>query len=659
MVEFDGRRRVIIENVAPAVDDGRFPAKRVAGDIVAAEADIFADGHDLISAVVYHRHQSEKKSREIRMRPLVSDRWRAEFPVESLGFHSFAVEAWIDHFLTWHRDLSKRVDAKAEDLDVQLEIGLQMIRAAAERAGVRDRRKLQAFIGTLESDEPLEDKIEDMWSEDLLALMWRNSERKFATKTPCEFTIEVDRKRAAFSTWYEMFPRSSGAGGHGTFRDVEAQLPRIAKMGFDVLYLPPIHPIGSTFRKGRNNRVAAEKADAGSPWAIGAPEGGHTSVHPQLGTIDEFERLVKTAGRHGVEIALDIAFQASPDHPYVKDHPDWFLHRPDGSVQYAENPPKKYQDIYPFYFESDAWQELWGELRDIFRFWAGKGVRIFRVDNPHTKPLSFWQWAIAELKRENPDLIFLAEAFTRPKIMYWLAKSGFSQSYTYFAWRNTAYELREYFSEITKPPVSDFLRPNAWPNTPDILTEYLQYGARPAFTIRFILAATLSANYGIYGPPFERMVHVARESGSEEYLDSEKYEVKRWEPSDDDLSEFIAVVNRVRQENPALQQNTTLRFHKSDNDSILCYSKAAGDNIVLCVVNVDPHNTQAGWVDLDLQALQLDPSRAFQVHDLLSGARHSWHGARNYVQLNPHVVPAHIFRIRRRVRTERDFEYYL
>jgi len=368
---------------------------------------------------------------------------------------------------------------------------------------------------------------------------------------------------------------------------------------------------------------------------------------------------VKAAEQQGIEIALDIAFQASPDHPYVEEHPEWFLKRPDGTIQYAENPPKKYQDIYPFHFESEAWQSLWEELRGVFRFWAGKGVRIFRVDNPHTKPLPFWHWTITQLKRENPDLIFLAEAFTRPKIMYWLAKCGFSQSYTYFAWRNTGYELREYFNEITKPPVSDFFRPNAWPNTPDILTEYLQYGGRSAFTIRLVLAATLSANYGIYGPAFERFVNTAREAGSEEYLDSEKYEIKEWGQTDDDLSEFIAVVNRLRHENPALQQNATLLFHKTDNEQLLCYSKASGENIVLCVVNVDPHNTQAGWLDLDLRALDLDPGRAFQVHDLMRGARFTWHGGRNYVQLNPHVVPAHIFRIRRRVRTERDFEYYL
>jgi starch synthase (maltosyl-transferring) len=654
MESFDGRRRVIIEGVSPRVDDGRFPAKRVQGDAVTTEADIFADGHDVISAVVLHRHESEKKSRQMRMRPLVNDRWQAELTVDRLGFYLFTIEAWIDHFLTWHRDMHKRVEAKQSDLDVQLQIGVAMMRAAAARAGARDRRKLEAFITTFESDAPLEEKIEDVWSEDLQALMWRNAERKFVTRYECELPIEVDRRKAAFSSWYEMFPRSAG-----TLRDVERHLPRIAKMGFDVLYLPPIHPIGTTFRKGPNNAVSAAEGDVGSPWAIGGAEGGHKSIHPDLGTMDDFTALAASAKKHGVELAMDIAFQVSPDHPYVTEHDDWFLKRPDGSIQYAENPPKKYQDIYPFHFENDDWKGLWEELRSVFEFWLDRGVRIFRVDNPHTKPLPFWHWVIRELKRREPEAIFLAEAFTRPKIMYWLAKAGFTQSYTYFAWRNTTFELAEYFEGVTKPPVSDFFRPNAWPNTPDILPEYLQYGGRAAFTIRLLLAATLSSNYGIYGPAFERFVHQAREAGSEEYLDSEKYEVKQWGEADDDLSELIAVINRIRRDNPALQQNTTLKFHECDNEQILCYSKAAGDNIVLTIVNVDAQNTQAGWVDLDLAALALDTGRPFQVHELMSGARYTWHGPRNYVQLNPQVVPAHIFRIRRRVRTERDFEYYL
>ena len=650
----DGRRRVIIEGVSPAVEDGRFAAKRVEGDTVAVEADIFADGHDVISAVAFIRHESEKKPRELRMIPLVNDRWRVEFTVDRVGLWYFTFEAWIDHFLTWHRDLRKRVDADSDDLVLQLQVGLQMIRAAAGRSERRDRTKLQAFIAALEGDDPLEEKIEDVWSDDLLALMWRNSGREFSTRYPCELPIDVDRRKAAFSTWYELFPRS-----HGALAGVVRELPRIAEMGFDVLYLPPVHPIGDTFRKGKNNRVSAEAGDVGSPWAIGGGGGGHMAVHPELGTLAEFEQLVKSANDRGIEIALDIAFQVSPDHPYVGEHPEWFLKRPDGTIQYAENPPKKYQDIYPFHFESDAWKELWYELRDVFLFWVGKGVRIFRVDNPHTKPLPFWQWVIADIREKHRDVLFLAEAFTRPKIMYWLAKAGFTQSYTYFAWRNTKFELTEYFDQITKPPVSEFFRPNAWPNTPDILTEYLQYGGRAAFITRLILAATLSSNYGIYGPAYERMVHTAREPGSEEYLDSEKYEVKSWGSNDDDLSDLIAMVNRIRRENPALQQNATLTFHPTDNEHIVCYTKAAGENVIVTVANVDPHNEQAGWIDLDLAAIGIETGKPYQVHDLIRDARYTWQTARNYVKLNPHVIPAHIFRIRRRVRTERDFEYCL
>ena len=660
-LQFDGRRRVIIEGVAPCVDGGRFPAKRVVGDVVAIEADIFVDGHDLIAAVMLHRHESEQTASETRMTPLVNDRWRAELPVDRLGSYYFTFEAWVDHFLTWHRDLKKRVDAgvTGDDLHVQLLIGLEMIRAAAANARDRDRKRLLHYAEVLEGDDDPEDKVHDVWNEELLGLMERNAGRKFATRYAAELAIEVDPRRAAFSTWYEMFPRSAADGRHGTLRDVEAQLPSIARMGFDVLYLPPIHPIGTTFRKGRNNAVVAEEADVGSPWAIGGKDGGHKAIHPQLGTMDDFKRLVAAAHSRGIELAMDIAFQASPDHPYVNEHADWFQKRPDGTIQYAENPPKKYQDIYPFHFESDAWTGLWKELCDIFRFWIDKGVRVFRVDNPHTKPLPFWHWVIRTVKKHQPDVIFLAEAFTRPKIVYWLAKAGFSQSYTYFAWRNTKYELTQYFEEITKPPVSDFFRPNAWPNTPDILTEYLQYGGRPAFTIRLMLAATLSANYGLYGPAFERFVGAPREAGSEEYLDSEKYEIRNWAKTDDDLTELIAVVNRIRRENPALQQNVTLKFHETTNDEILCYSKSAGDDVILTIVNVDPHNTQAGYVELDLSALNVDANRPFQVHELLSGARYTWHGAKNYVQLNPHVVPAHIFRIRRKVRSERDFEYFL
>ena len=661
--EVDGRTRVIIESISPAVDGGAFPAKRVAGDRVVVEADIFSDGHDVVAAVVLHRHESEERPREAPMRPLANDRWRGELTVETLGFHHFTVEAWVDHFLTWHRDLRKRVSGGVgdEELEVQLEIGAGYIRAAAARAPARDRRKLEVFAATLAGTEPLADRIEEVWSDDLQALMWRNGERRFAVRHEPELRIEVDPPRAAFGSWYELFPRSAAGepGRHGTFADVEAQLPRIASMGFDVLYLPPIHPIGTTFRKGKNNVVAAAPDDAGSPWAIGSAEGGHKAVHPRLGTPQDFERLVARGEQLGISIALDIAFQASPDHPWVKEHPEWFRKRPDGTIQYAENPPKKYQDIYPIDFETEAWRELWAELRSVFAFWAGRGVRVFRVDNPHTKSLRFWEWCIRDLKREWPDLIFLSEAFTRPKIMYRLAKGGFTQSYTYFAWRHTSFELREYFEQITRPPVSDFFRPNVWPNTPDILTEFLQTSGRAGFTMRLVLAATLSANYGIYGPAYERMIAAPREPGSEEYLDSEKYEIRHWPRTDDDLSPLVGLLNRIRRENRALQQNETLWFHGSSNEQVLCYSKSAGDNVIVTVVNLDPYNTHGAWLDLDLGRLQLEAERSYQVHDLLTGARYTWHGSRTFVQVDPSVVPAHVFRIRRKVRTERDFEYYL
>jgi starch synthase (maltosyl-transferring) len=658
-MEIDGRRRVIIEGVTPEIDGGRFAAKRVAGDTVVVEADIFADGHDLISAVVRYRRPGESEWREERMKALVNDRWRAEFPVEALGFHYFTIEAWIDHFLTWHRDLKKRVDA-GQDVSVELLVGREMIDAALGRAKARDQKRLRTYLEEIDGRESADEKAEALFDDDLVALMTRNAGRALATSLGRELRIEVDRGRAGFSSWYELFPRSTAQpGGHGSFGTASAELPRIAAMGFDVVYLPPIHPIGTTHRKGVDNATVAAPEDVGSPWAIGSAEGGHRAIHPQLGTMDDFRAFRTTAESLGMEVALDIAFQASPDHPAVGEHPEWFQKRPDGTIRYAENPPKKYQDIYPFHFESDEWQALWNELRDIFLFWATEGVRIFRVDNPHTKPLPFWEWVIGEVKRTHPDAIFLAEAFTRPKIMYYLAKAGFSQSYTYFAWRNTKEELTEYFTELTTGRVSDFFRPNAWPNTPDILTELLQYGGRPAFLMRLILAATLSANYGIYGPAFERFVGEAKESGSEEYGHSEKYEIKQWGPPDEATTDLIALVNRIRRENRALQQNATLVFHPTSSEHVLCYSKSQGPNIILTVVNLDPQTSRSAWLDLDLGALDVDAERPFQVHDLLSGARHTWHGARSYVQLNPLVIPAHIFRIRRRVRSERDFEYFL
>jgi starch synthase (maltosyl-transferring) len=476
--------------------------------------------------------------------------------------------------------------------------------------------------------------------------------------------VEVDRERARFSTWYEMFPRSAAAqpGKHGTFADVEKLLPYVASMGFDVLYMPPIHPIGTTERKGPNNNPKSSPGDPGSPWAIGAADGGHKAIHPELGTLEDFKHLIAAAGEHGMEIALDLAFQCTPDHPYVREHPEWFLKRPDGSIQYAENPPKKYQDIYPFHFESEAGTALATELSSVVEYWIAKGVRIFRVDNPHTKPFAFWEELIRNVRRLRPDVIFLAEAFTRPKVMYRLAKLGFTQSYNYFPWRNSKQEIVQYFTELGQPPVSEFFRANLWPNTPDILPEYLQFGGRSGFMVRLVLAATLGASYGIYGPPFELQEARPREPGSEEYLNSEKYEIRHWNRDDPaSLREFIARMNRIRRDNAPLQSDRGLRFHEIDNENLLAYSKISTVEAesVLVVANVDPHHAQSGWLSLDLLSLGLPVSGPFQVHDLLSGARFLWQGQRNYVSLDPNHSPAHIFRIRRRVRSERDFDYFL
>jgi starch synthase (maltosyl-transferring) len=464
------------------------------------------------------------------------------------------------------------------------------------------------------------------------------------------FGVIVDPVKARFSTWYEMFPRSArGDGQHATFRDCIELLPYVEGMGFDVLYFPPVHPIGSTARKGKNNAMSAKPGEVGSPWAIGAKEGGHKAILSALGTMADFESLVKEAKSRGIDIALDIAFQVSPDHPYVKEHPEWFRMRPDGTVQYAENPPKKYQDIYPFEFESPAWQSLWEELKSVFEFWVGHGVKIFRVDNPHTKSFAFWEWALAELKRDHPELIFLSEAFTRPRIMHKLAKIGFTQSYTYFTWRNAKAELIEYFTELTQSPTREYFRPNVWPNTPDILHATLQQGGRPAFIVRIVLAATLAANYGIYGPAYELLENVPREPGSEEYLNSEKYEIKRWERDrPDSLRELIARLNRIRHDNPALQRDWSLRFHPIDNGQMMVYSKREENNVILVAVNLDVLHPQSGWVELALEHLNIAPHETFEVHDLLSGGSYTWSGPRNYIDLNPHQLPAHVFKVVRR-----------
>jgi len=664
-VPIEGRNtRVVIDRIKPEIDSGRFPAKRTIGEEVLVEADIFADGYDMLSAVLLHRKDGDSKWIETAMEPLVNDRWRGSFRVSELGTYRYTIVAWVDQFKSWQRDLSKKAKA-GQQVEVDLLAGAQLIGEAGRRASSSDAQLFRKWEKTLSSTQDREQaRVRLALSEEVLTRMEKYSDRHSAVTYPKELEVQVDRVKARFSTWYEMFPRSTAPklGHHGTFKDCEARLPYVAGMGFDVLYFPPIHPIGLTNRKGQNNAPKSSANDPGTPWAIGAEEGGHKSIHPDLGTLEDFRRLMAKAEEHGIEIALDLAYQCSPDHPYVKEHPEWFRWRADGTVQYAENPPKKYEDIYPLNFESEHWWELWVELKGIMLFWIEQGVRIFRVDNPHTKPFRFWEWAIAEIKKDHPDVIFLSEAFTRPKIMYRLAKLGFTQSYTYFAWRNTKWELTQYFTELTQTDIRDYFRPSLWPNTPDILTEYLQSGGHPAFMTRLVLAATLAASYGIYGPAFELCEARPRELGSEEYLDSEKYEIKHWNiDRPDSLRDFIARVNQIRRDNPALHRNLSLDFHTVDNEQLICYSKKTEDlsNVIVVVVNLDPHYTQSGWVDLPLSMLGIPEQQAFQVHDLLSDARYLWHGPRNYVELNPHVCPAHILRMRRRIRSERDFEYYI
>jgi starch synthase (maltosyl-transferring) len=659
-------RRVVIENLAPEIDGGKYPVKRTVGEQVVVEADIHADGHDVLGAAILYRPERESAWLEAVMRPLVNDRWQGQFPVESLGSYFYTVQAWVDGFQSWSRDTVKKFEA-GQDISVAAAMGARLIEAAADRAQGSDAQKLaREFAAELKSLSRAggEAVAKLARNEELAALMRRYTDRSRATTYDKQLRVTVDREKARYSSWYEMFPRSSATAPdkHGTFRDCIERLRYVSGMGFDVLYFPPIHPIGRILRKGKNNTTESSPDDPGSPWAIGAKEGGHMAIHPALGTIEEFKQLQTKARELGIEIALDLAFQCSPDHPYVKEHKEWFLERPDGSIQYAENPPKKYEDIYPFYFESEYATELCEELKRVVFYWIEQGVRIFRVDNPHSKPFDFWEWLIKEVRRKHPDVIFLSEAFTRPKVMQRLAKLGFTQSYTYFAWKNTKWELTQYFTELTETPEREYMRPNVWPNTPDILTEFLQYGGRPAFMARLVLAATLSANYGVYGPAFELCENRAVRPGSEEYLDSEKYQLRAWDiDRPESLKGLISRVNQIRRENRALQSDWSLRFHPLDNDQLIAYSKATDDlsDIILVIVNLDPLYKQSGWVEVPLADFQLAPEQTYQVHDLLTDARYLWHGVRNYVELDPRALPAHIFRVRRRVRTERDFDYFL
>jgi starch synthase (maltosyl-transferring) len=663
----EGRLRAVIDAVLPVVDGGRFPAKRVAGEPIRIEAHCFTDGHDKLRAVLRWHAVGSSEAYEIDMAAHANDVWTAEFTPPVPGRYRYTVTAWVDHFESWRGELERRDDR--EDVRTALKVGAALIEDASKRAGVDDQTALSTWAKLLRETAHNAYSQTDTAAMKAMALdparastIARYADRSFASSTTLE--LIADRKRAQFSSWYELFPRSAAVepNGHGTFRDVAARLEYVSGMGFDVLYLPPIHPIGRVNRKGTNNSLAADSEDVGSPWAIGAAAGGHKDILAQLGSLDDFKSLILKARDFEIEIAMDIAFQCAPDHPYVRSHPEWFKHRPDGSVQYAENPPKKYQDIYPFDFESANWRGLWDELKSVMDFWIAQGVRIFRVDNPHTKAFPFWEWILGEIKRVQPDVIFLAEAFTRPKVMHRLAKLGFTQSYTYFTWRTSKQELTEYFTELSRGSGREYFRPNVWPNTPDILHESLQSGLRQVFAARLILAATLSANYGLYGPAYELMESAPREPGSEEYLDSEKYQLRHWPLNrPDSLWPLIAHINRIRRDNSALQADHSLTFCAVDNDQLIAYLKhdAASKNIVLTVVNLDAYHTQSGWIELDLSTLDLEEDQTYQVHDLLSEQRYQWRGRRNYVMLDPHRMPAHVFRLRRRVRSEQDFDYFV
>jgi starch synthase (maltosyl-transferring) len=661
--------RVIVEPVRPVVDGGAFAAKASLGEPVTVLADVFTNGHEVVRAVLRWRAVRGKKAsawRELAMTPLGNDRFTASFTPDALGRVEYDVVGWLDHLETWRRAIVKKIDA---GLDVTLEAqsGAELIGLAASgqpKPGKHDRGTLDELAAQLATGDT--HGLDDDRLDDLFA---RTSMREPTASFERPLAIVVDPLHGSFGAWYEFFPRSSvrtgdtgadpqgGAHGDGTsvadgpgrtLLDSIDRLDHVAGMGFDVVYLPPVHPIGTTKRKGRNNSTTAEPGDVGSPWAIGGPTGGHTAVAPELGTVDDVSAFASACRERGMQLALDIAFQCSPDHPWVTEHPEWFAKRADGSIQFAENPPKKYEDIYPLDFESADWKHLWKALADVFRFWIEHGVTTFRVDNPHTKAFAFWEWAIATLRDEHPEVVFLAESFTRPRVMERLAKLGFNQNYTYFAWRQSSWELTEYFTDLSTRTV-DWFRPNAWPNTPDILTEQLQTGGRPAFVTRAILAATLSPSWGVYGPAFELLEHRPVHEGSEEYLDSEKYQLRTWDlDRPDSLAPLLTRLNRIRSTHRAFRHLDTLHVHETDHPGLFCYSRrdrTGGSNPIVCVVNLDPDQRITGFVDVDLQAIGLPYGSTYDVHDLLGGARYTWHGNLNYVDLAPWSASAHIFEV--------------
>ncbi len=652
-MKINGHKRVSIRNVKPQIDCGKYPIKRVVDEDIKIEADIFGDGHDKVDAVLLFRKKKKGRGREKKWQeqPMIfegNDHWSSTFALGETGDYEYTIESWVDHFSTWQDGLKKKAAAN-QDLKTELLIGAELMEEALPRASAPNKKKLKEWIELLRDEEHGQRAVSEALSDSASKAMYESRDRDKAFPYDKTLEVRVERKKALFSAWYEFFPRSASPekGKHGTFRDCENILPEVSKMGFDTIYFPPIHPIGRSHRKGLNNATEAEEGDPGSPWAIGAKEGGHKAIHPELGTMEDFTRLVKKAKDMGIEIALDFAIQCSPDHPYVKDHPQWFKWRPDGTVQYAENPPKKYQDVLPVNFETEDWENLWDELKSIVEFWIDKGVTVFRVDNPHTKTFPFWEWCISEINKDHEGIIFLAEAFTRPRVMEELAKIGFNQSYTYFTWRNTKEEFEEYLTKLTKTEVREYYRPNFWPNTPDILPISLEHKEEPSFLIRLILAATMSSNYGLYGPVFEFGLNEPY-PGKEEYVHSEKYQIYHWDwHRNTRIKEMISILNRIRNENEALQTTWNIEFCKTDNDQLISYSKVDkdGNNKLIIVVNLDPHHTQSGWVEVPLERLEIGDHDSYSVKDLLTGASYIWQDAWNYVELHPRAIPAHILKV--------------
>ena len=638
--------RIVIENVLPQLDNGAFFIKRIVGQKVNVSADVLADGHDVMEAVVQFKHEKDKKWNEVRMNKQPNDVFDATFQVEKQGYYSYFVEGWIDYALNWQYGIGKKIQDNQHVKSELLE-GVEYFKPLLKRVSSSDKKYLEALIKSFADEMQYDSSIKEAVSDELKVIFLNNPEKFLANQSE-ELQVYVDRKKALFSTWYEFFPRSSkGTQEHGTFKDCEALLPRVAKMGFDTLYFPPVHPIGEVNRKGINNATDAKPGEFGSPWGIGSQFGGHKSTHPKLGTIEDFKSLVQAAKAMDIEVAMDFAMQVAPDHPYVKEFPQWFKWRPDGTVQYAENPPKKYQDILPIYYESADWKNIWKELLDCALFWVEEcDIQVFRVDNPHTKPFYFWGWLIAEIKKKHPNVLFLAEAFTRPKIMHQLAKQGFTMSYTYFTWRNSKAELIEYVTELTKTNQKEFFRPNFWPNTPDINPYALQGANEATYLQKYFLAATLSSSVGIYGPVFEHMISNPI-PGKEEYMDSEKYQVCEYDwQKENKLSILIGRINRIRKEQASFQQTTNIEFCETTSDQLMAYYKYDDnrENETLMIVNLDAHYAKQGNVKLPLKHLGIQNGQPIRVHDLITGNSYIWDNEWNYVELHP-TLPFHLFRI--------------